>query len=226
MRRPYSVRHSSEPTSSQVLSGTRSATRTQLDVGVYHVFSATAGDTQNGASPAVNTQQYGHASTLADAQPRTGGGVDLRAAKVSALAAPVPAPGGFGIPAGFRLVVYPTNATPGPLVRAEELMLLRAEANIMTGGVAAALQDVNAVRTVSGGLDALASLGATQAAQIDAMLYEKRYSLLHEGHRWHDVRRYNRLNTLALDRVDHFRAKVMPIPTTECDGRVVKPNGC
>jgi hypothetical protein len=35
----------------------------------------------------------------------------------------------------------------------------------------------------------------TQSALINEMLYERRYSLFGEGHRWIDVRRYNQLNT-------------------------------
>ncbi|MGQ0646282.1 MAG: RagB/SusD family nutrient uptake outer membrane protein [Gemmatimonadaceae bacterium] len=197
-------------------------TRAILDQGVYHIYSTTAGDTQNGASAAVNGQLYAHASTVTDARPG-----DLRVAKVTAMPNPVPAPGGFGIPATHRFSIYPANASPGPVLRAEELLLLRAEANLMTGNAAAALRDVNAVRTVSGGLAALTALGATQTLQLDALLYELRYSLLFEGHRWHDMRRYGRLAQLPLDRPNHFVARVMPIPTTECNGRAASPpNGC
>lgn len=190
-------------------------TRASLDVGVYHIFSTIAGDTQNGASSVVNGQLYAHALPISAAVAG-----DLRRAKLTPLAAPVPAPGGFGIGATQKFTLYPAPASPGPLIRAEELLLLRAEANIMTGNVAAALQDINAVRTVSGGLPALTTLGATQAAQIDALLYENWLSLLFEGHRWHDMRRYNRLGTLPLDRPNHFIAKVMPIPVAECTARI------
>jgi hypothetical protein len=210
------------------LAGLGSAvTQTQLDVGVYHVYSTTAGDTPNTASFAQDAQNYAHASIVADAQKRADASDDLRLQrKVTALANAVPSPGGFGIAATHQFTIFPTPASPAPLIRAEELHLLRAEANIMTGNAAAALQDVNAVRTTSGGLAALTSLGATQAAQLDAMLYEKRMSLLFEGHRWHDLRRYGRLGQLPLDRTNHFVARVMPIPTAECDARATKPNGC
>ena len=200
-------------------------TRAILDQGVYHIYSTAAGDTPNGASAAQNGQLYAHASAITDAQPG-----DLRTAKLVAMPNPVPAPGGFGIPATHRFAIYPTPNSTGPVVRAEELLLLRAEANIMlntAASLAAALQDVNAVRTVSGGLTALTTLGTTQAAQLTALFYESRYSLLFEGHRWHDMRRYGRLNTLPLDRPNHFVARVMPIPKTECDGRAASPpNGC
>jgi hypothetical protein len=196
-------------------------------VGVFHIFSTTAGDTPNTASFAQDAQNYAHASVLADAQKRTDGSNDLRVQrKVTALPAQVPSPGGFGIAATHQFTIYPTPNSPGSLLRAEELMLMRAEANIMTGNAAGGLQDINAVRTTSGGLPALGSLGASQTAQLDALFYETRMSLLFEGHRWHDLRRYGRLGSLPLDRTNHFVARVMPIPTTECDGRSVKPNGC
>ena len=203
-------------------------TQAQLDVGVFHPFSTTAGDTPNTASFAQDAQNYAHASTVADAQKRADGSNDLRVQrKVLALPAAIPAPGtNLGIAATHQFIIYPTPNSPGSVMRAEELMLIRAEANIMTGNAAAALQDVNAVRTVSGGLPALSSLGATQALQLDALFYETRMSLLYEGHRWHDLRRYGRLATLPLDRTNHFVARVMPIPTAECDARTTKPNGC
>ena len=36
------------------------------------------------------------------------------------------------------------------------------------------------------------------------------------GRFWNDVRRFNQLNTLPLDKANHTRAKVMPIPQAEC----------
>ena len=104
-------------------------------------------------------------------------------------------------------------------------MLLRAEANIFTGNLTAALADINNVRQVSGGLDPLGPF-ASQTAALDALLYERRYSLLYEGQRWNDYRRFNRLNQLPLDRPTQFVAKVMPIPQAQCDARVTKPTGC
>ena len=51
-------------------------------------------------------------------------------------------------------------------------------------------------------------------------------STLFEGLRWVDMRRWNRLAQLPIDRAGQFVAKVMPIPQAECDGRTAKPNGC
>jgi len=103
-------------------------------------------------------------------------------------------------------------------------MLIRAEANIFTNNFAAALQDINNIRSVSGGLGPTAF--ATQADGLTALLYEKRYSLLLEGQRWNDYRRFGLLAQLPIDQPGQFVAKVMPIPQAECDARVTKPNGC
>ncbi len=104
-------------------------------------------------------------------------------------------------------------------------MLIRAEANIFTNNLSGALTDINNIRAVSGGLAPLGPF-ASQAAAFTALLYERRYSLLFEGQRWNDYRRFNILNQLPLDRPTHFVARVMPIPQAECDARVTKPNGC
>lgn len=87
---------------------------------------------------------------------------------------------------------------------------------MQSGNAAAALTDINAVRTISGGLAALGSLGTDP---VGTLLYERRYSLLWEGHRWNDMRRYGRLSQLPLDLTTHFVAKVMPTPKQECDAR-------
>jgi hypothetical protein len=105
-----------------------------------------------------------------------------------------------------------------PIIRNEELILLRAEANIGLNQLAAALPDINYIRTSAGLLAPLGAFASRDAA-IDALLYEKRYSLLWEGHRWFDVRRWGRLNTLPLDIATHFRVRVMPVPQTECLAR-------
>jgi len=92
------------------------------------------------------------------------------------------------------------------------------------------LVDINTVRTVSGKLAALGTLG-TQAQAMDELLYNRRYSLLFEGQRWNDYRRFGRLAQLPLDITSgpntHFVAKVQPVPLAECDARPApKPQGC
>jgi hypothetical protein len=55
---------------------------------------------------------------------------------------------------------------------------------------------------------------------VDTLLYERRYSLLFEGgHRWIDMRRYNRLSQLPKDLPGHTVHERFPIPKVETDAR-------
>jgi hypothetical protein len=87
---------------------------------------------------------------------------------------------------------YPSPSSPIPIIRNEELILIRAEANNNKGardGLAAAA-DINFIRVNSGGLAPDNTLGAaTQQAVEDEILEQRKYSLLYEGMRWVDMRR-------------------------------------
>ena len=202
-----------------------------LNAGAYHNFSTATGDIQNSLSFANNLNLFAHASIVADAKNQPGGAPDDRLTrKVVKLATPSSPPQGIGIPATHTFSIYTTPSSDVPLIRNEELILMRAEANIQLNNLAAALVDINTIRTVSGKLDPLGSLG-TQAQAIDELLYNRRYSLLLEGQRWNDYRRFNRLNQLPVDITSgpnaHFVARVQPVPLTECDARPApKPQGC
>src|SRR5260370_1197868 len=98
---------------------------------------------------------------------------------------------------------YPSPSSAVPIIRNEELLLLRAEANWFgaTGSKLQAVTDLNTVRQVSGNLVVTTiTAGSTNAAFVSALLHERLYSLLFEGDRWVDMRRYGRLNQLIIDR--------------------------
>jgi hypothetical protein len=113
---------------------------------------------------------------------------------------------------------YTTPSTPIPIIRNEELILLHAEASIGIPDLVTATDDINFIRTTSGRLAAIPLL-ATPEAALDELLYNKRYSLMYEGHRWIDVRHYGRLGTLPIDRPANTPPDVifstLPIPTAE-----------
>lgn len=210
------------------------ATMASLNIGPYHIYSTATGDATNANSFVQNNYVYAHkqAVTLAQKQP-DGVTLDDRVVrKLVKLATPVTPPGNQNIPAEYRFDIYPSPSSPAPIIRNEELLLLRAEANWALGNTAAALADLNIVRTTSGKLAPLATL-ATGAAGLDAIMYEKHLSLLFEGTRWVDMRRWGRLGQLPIDTPGMFVAKVMPIPQAECDARrpigapaSVLPRGC
>jgi len=100
-------------------------------------------------------------------------------------------------------VRYPNPSAAVPIIKNEELLLLRAEANWFgaTGTKAQAITDLNTVRTVSGNLvPTTATIASTDSQFVNALLHERLYSLLYEGHRWVDMRRYGRLKQLIIDR--------------------------
>jgi hypothetical protein len=196
-----------------------------LNRGIYNVYSTAAGDTPNSNSFSQDNFIFAHASIQTDAQTAPGGAVDDRYTRKVTTNPPVTPPQSLNIAADHHFIIYATANTPAPIIRNEELMLIRAEANIFTGNYAAAMQDINNIRTVSGG--GLAPVAfATAPAGLTALLYERRYSLLLEGQRWVDHRRFGLLNLLPIDQAGQFVAKVVPVPQAECDARVTKPTGC
>ena len=101
-----------------------------------------------------------------------------------------------------------------PIIRNEELILIRAEANIGLGNFAEAETDLNIVRAAAG----LAGYTGTAASNaLDRLLHERRYSLFGEGHRWVDMRRYGRLAELPIDRPERGDMHItrMQIPEGE-----------
>jgi len=185
-----------------------------LNVGPSHVFSTATGDVANGVGQ--NQDFLAHPSFATDVEAG-----DLRAAKWSTLAVARNAPQGLGIATGIAVARYATNTSPMPIIRNEELVLLDAEIRLATGDKPGAVANIDAIRSVAGGLAASGLSGAsTDNAVLDEILRQKRFSLFAEGHRWIDMRRYGRLNTLPLDLTTgpnaHFIARVMPVPQAEC----------
>lgn len=172
-----------------------------LDLGVYHAFSSQSGDVLNGfAQFGDNPNLRAHPYYKADVELKPDGSPDDRYSRKTrvitsrgyngqlCLGDPSPTPWppdpqyvedpGGGTNArdcdvAFNL--YPTTTTPVPMIRNEELLLMRAEANINLGSLGAAQTDINLVRSLSGGLPPVI---LTAGNAIDQLLYERRYSLV------------------------------------------------
>lgn len=193
-----------------------------LSLGAYHSFSSGAGDILNGLFDPEGRALNAHPSLRTDAQLRANGERDLRyQAKVKAR----PPVTTQGITTDILFSVYNSPTASVPIIRNEELILLRAEANLGLNNITAALTDLNFIRTTSGGLPTYSG-PQTPAAVLDALLYEKRYSLLFEGHRWIDLRHYNKLSSLPKDLPAHKIFSKFPLPRAECIIRVTPPAGC
>lgn len=198
-------------------------TGASLGLGAYHSFSPGAGDILNGLYDPEGRALNAHPSLRTDAQLRANGSRDLRfQSKVALRAEPVTTQ---GITTDLLFTVYTSPTAAVPIIRNEELILLRAEANIGLANFATALQDINLIRNTSGGLPNYSG-AQTAAAMLDALLYEKRYSLLFEGHRWIDLRHYGKLGTMPKDLPTHKIFSRFPLPRAECIIRSTQPAGC
>lgn len=154
---------------------------------------------------------------------------DTRASKIVARAAVLSVTQGGGtLSSGYTYigaVATPANQiAPEPIIRDEELVLLRAQAYIEMGDFVNAALDLNSVRTNYG----LAPVTITSRDDgRDKVLYEKRYSLFFEGaQRWADLREYGRLNGTYLRKelpTDPFNA-ALPLTRNELDARGVTTN--
>ena len=178
-----------------------------MDKGVYHVFGSGQGDGANGMYENPNAsyvRTMAHMSFKTDAEagdPRFSSKVVERADTTIY----------DGLQSNLAVSVWSGAYDPVAVVRNEELVLLKAEANIGKGGDG--LTEINAVRSAHG-------LAATATGGLDQLLHEKRYFLFMEGHRWVDMRRYGKTGSMPNDRADRGD-KVFdsfPLPEAETKG--------
>ena len=110
-----------------------------------------------------------------------------------------------------------------PLLKNEELILLRAEANLGLGNTQAVIDDINLIRVNAGGLaPTTLTAGSSNADILTELLYNRLMSLIFEqGVRWIDARKYGRLNTLPIDRAGDVVHPHQIVPTAECDARAL-----
>jgi starch-binding outer membrane protein, SusD/RagB family len=205
-----------------------------LATGVYYAYSTAAGEPTNPVSePLTNDRLWVHPSLLSGAQLQPGGAPDAR------LTTKVMDAGrsknlndliGTHKPVLFNSVMNRAAANLGapiPWIHNEELLLLRAEIRWNTGDRPGAISDIDLVRLHAGGLAATTvTAGSSTDDFVTELLYNRLYSLMwSQGTRWLDARRYNRLDTLPIDRPGDTRYQNMIIPAAECDSRSL-PSPC
>jgi hypothetical protein len=118
-----------------------------------------------------------------------------------------------GLQSDYDFYVYKSNDAPIPIIRNEELILLYAEIQAQQGSTTNAKNAIDIVRTAAG-LNPYG--GATDLnSLITEILKQRRYSLFGEGHRWIDMRRYDRLAQLPIDRVGDDVWIQFPRPANE-----------
>jgi hypothetical protein len=169
----------------------------ELEVGVYHTYSTAQGDVTTGL---INPNIFAHPALETDAQTKPGGAKDDRfTRKIRKLMPPAQPGSAQRITSDLKFTLYTAADSPAPIIRNEELILLRAEARLAKGQLDDARADLDLVREVSGGLAPLAA-GSTAEQLEDELLYNRRYSLMFEGgHRWIDARRFGRIAELKAE---------------------------
>jgi hypothetical protein len=205
------------------LSASFLSTNGSLTLGPVFDFSTNAGDEVN---PLFVPFLYAHPRLVTEAQKRPDTSPDLRVQQKLVTVQSVTLE---GVTTDLQFTLYNASDSPIPVIRNEELILLRAEANFGLGNKATALTDINLIRTSSGGLAALPPSFAAgpDSAMLNELLYEKRYSLIWEGgHTWLDMRHYGLLATLPKAAASHHIFEIMPYPLADCQGRSPKPEGC
>lgn len=181
-----------------------------LKAGVYYKYSSAGGDELNPLfiplnSPAAENR-LAQPSFVADASAndnRVTSKVSLRTSSGSQ----------DGLTSSYDFAVYRTNIDPISIIRNEELVLLYAEVKAQTSLLPDAVIAINRIRTSAGLLPYAGAV--TPAALITEILFQRRYSLYGEGHRWIDVRRYNLLSSLPIDRTNDNVWQQFPRPANE-----------
>ena len=174
-----------------------------LNTGFYHSYDE---NVTNPLFNASNDEIMAVASFITDAELN-----DSRLNKViSATAVTVD-----GLTGDHRVNVYPDALDDAILIRNEELILIYAEANIGSNNLEA-ISALNIIRNAAGVGPYLG--GIDDASLVTELLHQRRYSLFYEGHRWVDMRRYDRLNELDIDRPGDIIHVQFPRPLQETIG--------
>lgn len=177
-------------------------------LGAYHVFGTGSGDQLN--SMFIPQNQTGeirvaHPSYVADIE---AGDDRINKATLRNATASL-----SGLSSNRDVWVYTSSTALLPIIRNEELILIYAEANIQLDNLSEGVKAINVIR--NGHQLGVYTGAVTKDALINEMLKQRRYSLFFEGHRWIDLRRYNLLNSLPVDRTGDDVWTKFPLPVTE-----------
>lgn len=176
-----------------------------LNVGPRNTYNATPPDIQNPLLNTSSSQIVGVKEVFDRAEPG-----DKRLSKVRVLAAPLTYTSGVTYSTPYLTNMYTSGSDPIPIIRNEELVLIAAEIAAQQGNAAESTRLINIIRTAAGLPNYTGA--TTKDALINAILKERQYSLFYEGHRWVDMRRYNKLNEI-----------ILPVPTMKVLERLERP---
>jgi len=162
-----------------------------LNAGPLNTYSPTPPDFGNPFLNTSSSQIVGVQQIFDAAEPG-----DRRLSKVSKQAAPLTYSSGIAYSTPYLTNQYRSASDPFPIIRNEELVLIAAEIAAQQNNVSEATRNINIVRSAAGLTNYTGA--TTKDALVNAILKERLYSLFYEGHRWVDMRRYNKLNEIIL----------------------------
>jgi hypothetical protein len=205
------------------LAGSFLDTTQSLDLGAYNVWSSNSGDLPNPLYDPQPRQLFPIPANMTEGKTQPGGAPDARITRKLAAIEPKTV---IGINVDSRFLLNTSQGAMSSIIRNEELILMRAEARWYTGNAQGALDDINFIRTTSGGLAPRGAF-ADENDFVTELLYNRRYSLMWEGgFRWLDARRFSRFTSLPRLQAGFKFFPYVPIPTNECLARNPAPAGC
>jgi hypothetical protein len=179
----------------------------EMTTGVYYTFSLSGADLANPLYIALNQTanvRVAHSSFINDALASD--------ARVNKVVLRNSAREASGLSGSYDVWLYQSNVDAVPMIRNEELILLYAEANMVSNPLEAK-SAIDVVRNAAGLGGYLGALTAT--ALENEILFQRRYSLFGEGHRWIDMRRFDRISELPNDRAGDAVPDAIPVPANE-----------
>ena len=212
------------PTALAALAESFLDTQADLGLGAWSNYSTSPGDNINAYFDPDGFKYLLDTNLVVEAQYNGSNEIDQR---VTDKTFPVPYNTYNDVTSNLGNGVHPGAQSPIPVIKNEELILIRAEARWQTNDRQGALDDINVVRTISGNLDPILADPGDQGFE-DEILYNRRYSLVFEaGHRWVDLRRFDRLLDFVGPRGpgDKIFLKI-PFSADECTQRNFEPTGC
>ncbi len=190
-----------------------------LNEGIYMTFSLNGADVANPLFFAKNSSggnaRIAHPSFINDAEAgdtRLNKAVFREAKNSAGIIAPNPLTQS-NLTGAYDVFIYESNETPVAIIRNEELILLSAEANHISNPTVA-VDAINFIRMKAELPPYTGGISPTEL--VTEILKQRRYSLYAEGgHRWIDLRRFNRLDELPLDRTGDRTFEQFPTPINE-----------
>jgi hypothetical protein len=184
---------------------------------VYHTFSGTSGDLVNPVNGEIGTLRMMREFT---ASVDTANDQRWKAKFVKNNAGPEQQ-GYVSVADSFIVAFYPSVSSPIPIVRNEELVLVRAQIRLGLGDLPGAWTLINDVRTQVGGLPAEA-VSTDYSTTRDALMREQRISTVLESSsdRAIAIRMYGLAAVADVTwGSNDTHATLMPVPNTELSGR-------